>query len=288
MKIGNFSIRLICLSSFIFFFSCQNDIDGVYVLDKEHFKAEANKKMSEGMDENATGFEALASTMATAMIDNMDMTLGIKGDSIFILGNELIDTFSDDGLAFYETVFTVEGNTISYSGQGGEVTLTIDGNGLSMPGGGFDLFFIKSNEDKDFYSRVKDAKNERDERLEKLAILNSSIEVELLEKSHYEYKYREYLMFDFIFRNLSDREITAFSGSFKISNLLDDEVKSINITYDDPIPPKSDVKWTGQINYSDYDHNEAQLKTKELSKFKMLFTPDAILFSDGEKVQLGN
>lgn len=281
----NITVKVMALLLVSIIISCSgNKIDGVYELNKKQFEETIDKQLNTSSEEKS-GFEALGQMMAKAAIADMDMSIGIKGDSIFILGSSSLLSNKDE---LTISSFILEADKLIYQDDDVEKTLTVSNNTLKFEEGEFEMSFTKQEESESFWKEISSARQRIAIKKRKMDLLNSSISVDLTKKGFYEYNYQDYLTFDFVFKNSSNREITAFSGSFEIVNLLDEPVKSIGITFDDPIPANSLIEWNGQTDYNQFTSGDAQLKEKDLSKFKFSFKPRAILFADGEKVEIEN
>lgn len=86
------------------------------------------------------------------------------------------------------------------------------------------------------------------------------------------------------FINTSDKEVRAFKGVFTFSDLFDTELKSINITYNDPIGVKDTMVYTINVDFSNIFSNTIYV-SKDFKDLNVLWQPTKILFTDGTALE---
>ena len=121
--------------------------------------------------------------------------------------------------------------------------------------------------------------------IERIDRLNNALTVAVFEKGFYEADYEDYITFKLAFENKVDKEIRAFTGTIIFTDLFDKEIKSISITYDQPIAAKTTRKWSAQIDYNKFVDSDQRLASKKLADIKTIWKPEKILFSDGTSLE---
>jgi len=140
---------------------------------------------------------------------------------------------------------------------------------------------LKAEREKAEKEQKELAERELKDQLDRTKRLNQALTVSLYKKDFFEYKYQEYLLYNFIFENKTDKKIKAFKGSVSLSDLFDKEIKSINLTYDNGIEPNSTAKWEGQSKFNQFIDEDVTLKNKDLEDLKITWSPEKIIFEDG-------
>ena|SRR5690606_26448531 len=121
------------------------------------------------------------------------------------------------------------------------------------------------------------------EERERIRRLNQALTVSIFDKGFSEYNYQEYLTYKFSFDNKTDKDIKAFTGLITLNDLFDKEISSFTLTYDKGIPAKSSKNWDAQTDYNPFIDKDVALKGKELDNLKIIWTPEKIIFEDGEE-----
>jgi hypothetical protein len=115
--------------------------------------------------------------------------------------------------------------------------------------------------------------------------LGSALTVALYDKGYEKYDYEDYLTYSLVFENKTNKDIRAFKGSISINDLFDDEIKSINLTIDDPIIAGETFKGTYTTDYNQFSDEDKRLKSKNLADLKVVWTPEKIIFEDGSTLE---
>ncbi|WP_452598672.1 hypothetical protein, partial [Pontimicrobium sp. MEBiC01747] len=87
------------------------------------------------------------------------------------------------------------------------------------------------------------------------------------------------------FENKTEKDIRAFKGSISIQDLFDTEIKSINLTIDDPIKAGETFKGTYTSDYNQFRAEDTRLKSKDMDDLKVVWTPEKIIFTDGTTLE---
>ena len=113
----------------------------------------------------------------------------------------------------------------------------------------------------------------------------SPIVVSLLKKDFREHDYSagvdDAVTFELGVKNDSDKDIRAFDGTVKFTDLLDNEIISSNLAINDPIPAHGSITWDGELNYNQFIAEHQRFRGAEVKNMKTVFAPRKVLFSDG-------
>lgn len=120
---------------------------------------------------------------------------------------------------------------------------------------------------------------------EKRQRLGSALTVAMYDKGFEKYDYQEYLTYSLAFENKTEKDIRAFKGSISIQDLFDTEIKSINLTIDDPIKAGETFKGTYTTEYNQFRDEDTRLKSKDMDDLKVVWTPEKIIFADGTTLE---
>ncbi|WP_111682823.1 hypothetical protein [Winogradskyella tangerina] len=140
---------------------------------------------------------------------------------------------------------------------------------------------------------AKDYKKEQEVLAEKVKLeeedkrhrLGQALIVAMYDKGYEEYNYQDYLTYSLAFENKTEKDIRAFKGSISIQDLFDSEIKSINLTIDDPIKAGSTFKGTYTTDYNQFRDEDVRLKNKDIADLKVVWIPQKIIFSDGSTLE---
>ena len=138
---------------------------------------------------------------------------------------------------------------------------------------------LKSEEEKRLAEKAKT------EEAERVKMLGESLTVSVFAKDFFEYNYRDYISYKFVFENKADKDIKAFTGKMVFSDIFDKEIKSLNLTYDEGVSAGSTKKWNAQTEFNQYIDGDVTLKNKELENLKMTWVPEKIIFEDGSVLE---
>ena len=115
--------------------------------------------------------------------------------------------------------------------------------------------------------------------------LSNSVVVSCYQKGYDEVDYSDYITYGFVIENKSEKDIRALKGELVFTDLFDEEIKSIGLTYDQPIKAKITVKWNATTDYNQFTKSDQQLKNKDLKDLKVIWKPEKIIFTDGSTLE---
>jgi hypothetical protein len=99
-----------------------------------------------------------------------------------------------------------------------------------------------------------------------------------------ESSYRDLITIKLAYQNTPDKDVRAFTGQLKFTDLFDVEIYSSRITIENPIKAGDKATWTGSIEYNQFNDAEQRLAAAQLSNMKVVWLPQSIIFADGSKI----
>lgn len=132
----------------------------------------------------------------------------------------------------------------------------------------------QQEEQEKLANKIKEEENAHYEKLRK------TIGVAIYDKGFQEVDWQDYNTFKFAFENKSDKGIRAFKGTVVFTDLFDEEIYSLNLTIDEPIPSGQTITWNGQADYNPYREQDVVLRNKGLDDLKIIWKPEKIIFTD--------
>ena len=123
------------------------------------------------------------------------------------------------------------------------------------------------------------------EEAERIKKLTEAVIVSCFEKGYTEVDYQDYITYKFVIQNKSDKSIRAVKGEITFTNLFDEEIKSLNFVYDQPIPAGQEVTWNATTDYNQFMDDDKTLKNKNLKDLKVVWKPEKVIFEDGTTLE---
>ena len=131
----------------------------------------------------------------------------------------------------------------------------------------------KANTDKsDQLKMKKDAMRER---------MSSSLSVNLTAKIFSKVNNKDCFTYTVTFRNTTSKNIKMVVGSISLNDLLDREIKNIQIVLDEDLPANSVLNKTYIVAYDAGNENDKRIRSKELVDLRIVWNPEKIIFKDG-------
>ena len=115
-------------------------------------------------------------------------------------------------------------------------------------------------------------------------ISDSLIDKQILPVNYDLNRYSEDVQFTFTFQNISTKEIRAFTGAAKFSDIFDRPIKSIEITYDEPLKAGKQVIWQGLWDPNQFIDEDQKLVNTALKNLIFSFKTEAVIFMDGSRL----
>lgn len=123
------------------------------------------------------------------------------------------------------------------------------------------------------------------EEAERIKKLTEAVIVSCFDKGFAQVDYQDYITYKFVIQNKSDKSIRAVKGGITFTNLFDEEIKSLNFVYDQPIPAGEEVNWNATTDYNQFMDDDKTLKNKDLKDLKVVWKPEKIIFEDGTTLE---
>lgn len=128
--------------------------------------------------------------------------------------------------------------------------------------------------------RAKAAKAEaRAERLGKV------LSVRLADKGYEQRRYEDFITYEFAFENKTGMPIKAFKGRMAFYDLFDEQITTLNLTYDEGLKPQEKKAYYATTDYNQFSDEDKALRGKTLDQMKVVWEPESILFEDGTKLE---
>jgi len=113
------------------------------------------------------------------------------------------------------------------------------------------------------------------------ARLSSILTVTLLQKKFIRINNKDCFAYTVIFKNTSSKNIKMIIGSISINDLLDKEIKKVEIIFDETLKTISTKEKLYSVEYEQGNENDKRLRLKELIDLRVEWNPAKIIFDDG-------
>jgi hypothetical protein len=92
----------------------------------------------------------------------------------------------------------------------------------------------------------------------------------------------------FGYKNNTTKDIAGVKGLISIRDLFGDKISDFLVSNDDTIPAGKSITWSGSrsVQYASGDNKDRKLAELDDSKYKVVWEPRMIVFSDGTKLTL--
>lgn len=98
------------------------------------------------------------------------------------------------------------------------------------------------------------------------------------------HEFQAHHTYTFGFRNKTDKNILGVKGTARFCDLFGDEIQSITVSYDTPIPAGQSASWSAQSLFNQFVAKQVKLRDTAQDKLQFSFSPEVILFADGTKL----
>jgi hypothetical protein len=96
--------------------------------------------------------------------------------------------------------------------------------------------------------------------------------------------YEDYIVIKCAYENTSGKDIRAFRGKLRFTDLFGSEIYESGLTISDPIKAKAKATWTGSIKYNQFIDKDVKLKNTDLKDMRAEWLPQSVIFADGSKI----
>lgn len=97
----------------------------------------------------------------------------------------------------------------------------------------------------------------------------------------------EHFAASFGYQNNTDKTVAGVKGYLSIKDLFGDEISGFAISNDQTIEPGKSITWKGSrsVKYAIGDNNDRKLAGLDDTKYKVVWEPKMIVFTDGTKLE---
>jgi hypothetical protein len=111
--------------------------------------------------------------------------------------------------------------------------------------------------------------------------LKPLLEVNLVSKNFVRIKDRDYLAYKIVFHNTSHTDIKTVIGNMGINDLMDKQIKKVNILLDEQLKANSTFEKTYTFEYNHSDEQDKRIRSKDLIDMRVAWNPEKIIFENG-------
>ena len=111
--------------------------------------------------------------------------------------------------------------------------------------------------------------------------MSSYLKVDLSDKSFSKVNNKDCFTYTVTFQNTSSKNIKMIVGSISLNDLLDREIKNIEIVLDEALKANETLKKTYTVEYDHRNENDKRIRSKELVDIRVVWNPVKIIFEDG-------
>lgn len=135
---------------------------------------------------------------------------------------------------------------------------------------------------KEIQKSTEDALDQRENlQLIKRERLNPLLKVTLIKKEFLKIKNRDYLVYTIGFQNSTEKKIRTIIGNLTLEDLLEKEIKSVNILFNEELGPMGSITKTYKIDYDYSNESDQRIRSKDLTDLRIVWNPDKIIYNDG-------
>jgi hypothetical protein len=99
-----------------------------------------------------------------------------------------------------------------------------------------------------------------------------------------ESSYDDYVVFKCAYENTSGRDIRAFKGKLRFTDLFGSKIYMTGLTISDPIKAGTKATWVGSIKYNQFLDADVKLRNTDLNDMKVEWLPTSVIFTDGTQI----
>ena len=97
-------------------------------------------------------------------------------------------------------------------------------------------------------------------------------------------RYQDYITIKCAYQNISQKDIRAFTGRIRFTDLFDKLIFESGLTISNPIKAGQKATWTGTVDYNQFIDSHQSLRNANLEDMKVIWIPKTIICADGTKV----
>jgi hypothetical protein len=96
--------------------------------------------------------------------------------------------------------------------------------------------------------------------------------------------FNDYVVIKCAYENTSGKDIRAFRGKLRFTDLFGREIYQSGLTISDPIKAGVKATWTGTIKYNQFEDDDVKFKNTDLQDMKVEWLPSSVIFADGTRL----
>jgi hypothetical protein len=116
------------------------------------------------------------------------------------------------------------------------------------------------------------------------AELRKALSLTVFKKGFEEASYQEYITLKCAYENTSGKDIRAFAGRVRFTDLFGKPIYDSGLTISDPIKAGAKATWDGSIRYNQFNAEQSNFRNTDLKDMKIEWVPNSILFEDGTRI----
>lgn len=113
--------------------------------------------------------------------------------------------------------------------------------------------------------------------------LNNKVGFTVAEKKFIEGDFSDANTFTFQFVNNTDKDIEGVKGLISFNDLFGDQIKRVNISYDEGIKAGETKLYRASLDYNQFMDEDIKLRQTELDKLKYEWEVQTIIYTDGSQ-----
>ena len=118
------------------------------------------------------------------------------------------------------------------------------------------------------------------------ARIKTAVSTRLISKKMVKLRYEQYQAFELELSNNLDVEIKGVSGYLAFVDMFGKTIKEINVSYDEPLAPKTPVRWEAAMRFNEFIDDHRALAAADAEKLTVLFHPEIVLLADGTRLEV--
>ncbi len=133
-----------------------------------------------------------------------------------------------------------------------------------------------NSNDSDQKEMEQEAKRER---------MSGVLAVTLTDKKFFTKNNKDWITYTVTLHNISDQKINIVIGKLSINDLIDRQIKQIEVLLDEELNKNAVAKKIYTIPYNSGDENDKVIRLKEITDLRIKWNPEKIIFTNGQVMQ---
>lgn len=94
-------------------------------------------------------------------------------------------------------------------------------------------------------------------------------------------RFDDFITLNCVYENKSGKDIRAFRGQVRFTDLFGKEIFTTSMTISDPVAAGQKATWSGAIKFNQFVTEQQNLRNANLNDMKVVWLPQSVLFADG-------